>query len=223
MAVIKVTNTGSGFSGSIGDIYYRVQNGKQVFCSKPTHYTLPMDDRSVQNRSNMFYLSRISKHVAKDPFFHKMWFLKELKGVGPYHKFFGFNHPHKEDFDIAKVRLSPTHDFSAEVDSFSATESGTVSIKFKALGMDTGIDLFREPFIAGAGFVVQDANEVKNPYEIYTLPLEKQLISFNEPISFSINTMRTIKPGFTLLFLLSTLSSTEEPVKHSKTIICFDI
>lgn len=222
MAIIKVTTTGSGLKGSVGDVYYKVQNGKQIVCSKPSHYTLPQDEGSVMHRNNMKLLSYISKKVTQVPLFYDMWFRDELKGIGPYHKFLGFNHPKKNPLDYTKIKLTPSSEILAEVDSYSLTKSGinfVFNVKFKPLGEASGIDTVRERFIALGGFFIMNSYAKEIPLSIAHIPVEMKPIDLNEPLRFSITLKQQLQSNYTLLFTLATLSSTEEQLRYSDTFV----
>lgn len=222
MAIIKVTTTGSGLKGKVGDVYYKTVNGKQVVCSMPTTYRTPQDDVSKNNRNNIKFLSFISKSVTEVDFFYDMWFLDELKGTGPYHKFLGFNHPGKEMLDFTKIKLSPSSEINAELEGYSVTTANKakqINVSVKPLDETSGINNVRERFIALGGFFIKPGNLKKKPISMLMVPVQVTPLVMNEPLNFTIQLKGNPGDRYTLLLLLATLNSTEEQLRYSDTFV----
>lgn len=218
MAIIKVTNTGSGFSGSAGDIYYKVVNGKQIFCSKPTSYKLSDDPVSVRNRGNISILSPIASVVTKTSFFREIWKKAQLKGVGPFHKFLSFNHPGKTTGDLSVIKLTPVSEFEVSVKSFGFIEKN-LQVTLNPFSETLGINLLREPFILLNGFLIEWIDKTKFKRDD-VIPLQNIIADINvdAEITFTFPFVEIPEGSYELLLMVTTLNSTEQPVRHSNTI-----
>lgn len=227
MATIK-NGTFRDLSGSFGNSYLRVKNGKQEVCAKPSRYRLSMKPRPVAVRAMMKRLSFISKNLMSDKFFYDLWKVKEIKGAGPYHKFVSKNHfGTKDTLDLAALRLSPSNNtFNAEIDTFSIQKE-QVQIKLKPLGADSGIDTFRAPFIVSRGIVLFTGNltSVKDNPDVYNLESQPILTDLENPINLTYDVLYTPSWGlFTearVLLILATLNSEKNLVQTSVTMSCF--
>lgn len=227
MATIK-NGTFKDLTGSFGNSYLRVRNGKQEVCAKPGSYTLSMEERPVAIRSQMSRLAFISKEVTTDDFFYDLWKIKEIKGAGPYNKFISRNHFGKKNtLDLSLIKLSPYDNyFEAEIDTFQISEH-LIQIKIKPLGDAAGINKLREPFIVSRGILLctGNLNSVKDmplSYKLNSKPIPTEI---ENPIELTFN--RSFISAFgnytelRVLLILATLDSVERLVKTSVTMSCY--
>ena len=213
--------------GSLGNNYFRMQNGKLVICSKPHRYRPSMKKRPKAIRDMMKSLMAISKNLMKDAFFYDLWKIKEIKGLGPYHKFISKNHfGKKEELSFGELKLSPYDDvFNAEIDNFSITE-GNVAITIKSLGTESGITTFREPLILSRGIVIASGlkdskDKILIVEKIKTVPVPTDLINpINLNYALQDKHMWENYTDLTVLLILVTLNSEEKNVRTSVTLSC---
>lgn len=225
MAILKSNSLGFDLTGGFGDFYVRNQNGKKVICKKPVSYKPSMGVKSVKSRSSFSCTGSLSKVITKEPFFHELWkSYQENKSI-PYRKFISFNHPHDNALVLSNIKLSPyPENFKAEVESYLLTKK-SFKITFKAMNNDCGINFEREPFVSAGGFILLADSNPKRVNDVTAVGLKRaslkaaQNTAFSFELDFTAQAFDKINDYSqkTIVLLLSTLNSEEQPVKHSQT------
>jgi hypothetical protein len=224
MATLK-NGIGVGNSGSIGNLYIRTRRGSTEICSKPGNYHPSQLDYCVQLRDNWRILSTISKAAASEKNINQIWQSSSMKGLGAYNKLITFNHPGKRNpIDFSRFKILPGDgDF---IISIANVEVAGVKYCFTVnpLGEDTGINPERELYALLRGVLVFfNPIDAKNNVKATLHTPAKIALNLENPLGFAIHArdyhlLRDYNNAL-FLFMMFTLNSEDQPVKHSATAV----
>jgi len=231
MAIIK-HGAKDRLSGKIADLVYRNVKGRTIVASLPAHYTKPTDPESKRRFKKFAVAAFIAKNTAKDEVFYHIWNRDDIPGAGSYHKFIKINYSAvNPEYDFKYLHLAPpVNEFQVETTEINMSDT-EVLIKINPLGLESGIKPERELYIHARGFMFFTHVNAKNlsPEYILNIHTENQKLVLDSPLEFHlklkgmIGVMKDNMDRRTLMIILITSNSEENPVRWSETILKLQI
>ncbi len=213
--------------GTVGDVSFRLKNGKDYVVSLPGSFTPGQDDDSVERRAKFGFLVRLSSGInAIDPL-QKLWFASSANGNSAFNQIVSDNYSFVTPTSVtAQTSLAPGLGFRTTTTSLNIANTG-INAVFEPIGTNKKIDLTVEKSILMASIIsLSDGTNDKFP-GFYIIPLvsDSQTLVLDTALTFAIpfddqesQLYDMYKTRKTLLVLI-TLDSDNNPVHSSITLL----
>lgn len=176
-------------SGAVGDVLFRIKNGRSIIGTRPVNFTPGMDVKSV-NRRNLFGItSKFSQAVNSIPSFKNLWDIVTPNNISPYNGIFKASYPYVTPTDVTNSASIVPFLFGFNVTTTDVSIDATeVNVSIDPIGTNAEIDTNVEKFIQlGTVIKCTDGTMDTLPHIVF-IPLKSANVVLNlaNPLSFTI-------------------------------------
>jgi hypothetical protein len=187
MARIRSASIGS-FSGKLGDVVFRHQNGKVVVANRPGSFMPGTDPASVGRRQTFALATKFSKCAYSVPALKGLWTASSPKGSNPFNLIVRQNLAALRSGKPDSQSVTPAEGFPAKIKTI-ASDDNPLRLSFEPLGQTTGIDLSSEKYIQLTGVLSVTTPNIKERQDFSFFPVfsDPCVLSLDSELTFSIN------------------------------------
>ncbi len=188
MGILKKSVLGKP-TGAVGDILFRLKDGRTIIGTRPVSFMPGMDQKSIDRRHRFGNTAKFSKAVNSIPSLKSVWDNATPNNISPYNGIFKASYPFITPVDVNDTgRVAPLL-FGFDVETTSVVINATsVAIAIDPIGTNAGIDLLVEKYIQLAVVIkCKDATLEELP-DLMFIPLKstQQTLSLTTALNFSI-------------------------------------
>ena len=226
MARLKKSVLGK-VSGAVGDLLFRLRNGKNFIGMRPSSFMPGTDPDSVARRNRFRIDGKFSRAVNSIDLLNTLWEKFTPKTMLPFNYIFKVNYYNviAEDMTDA-AQLVP--DVGFEVPGPTITMSSSqIQVQTTAIGTGTGIDTLVETHfqLVAVIYMKDKIDENYQDYLFLDILFDKQTLSLTDPLTFTFDlsdaqailyNRYNVHDGY---FALLSLDAFEEPIHFSNTFL----
>ena len=226
MATLKKSVLGK-VSGAVGDLLFRLRNGKNFIGMRPSSFMPGTDPDSIARRNRFRIDGKFSSAVNSINPLNALWEKFTPSTMLPFNYIFKLNYYNviAEDMTDA-AQLVPDVGFDVPGPTITMSSS-QIQVQTLAIGTGTGIDpLIETDFQLVAVVYMKDkTDENYQDYMFLQFVFDKQTLSLVDPLTFTIDlsdaqailyNRYNVHTGY---FALLSLDALEEPIHFSNTFI----
>lgn len=176
-------------SGAVGDVLFRIKNGRSIIGTRPVNFTPGMDVKSVNRRNRFGITSKFSQAVNSISSFKNLWDIVTPNNISPYNGIFKASYPYVTPTDVTNSASIVPFLFGFNVTTTDVTIDGTeVSVSIDPIGTNAEIDTNVEKFIQLGTVIKCSDGTVDTLPNIVFIPLKSSNVVLNlaNPLSFTI-------------------------------------
>ncbi|MCX6158650.1 MAG: hypothetical protein NTY74_11800 [Ignavibacteriae bacterium] len=202
MGILKKSVLGKP-TGAVGDILFRLKDGRTIIGTRPVSYMPGKDQKSVDRRHRFGNTAKFSKAVNAIPSLKSVWDNATPNNISPYNGIFKASYPYVTPTDISDSAKVVPLLFGFDITTTNvAINETSVTVAISAIGNNAGIDPLVETGIQLAVVIkCKDATEAELP-SLMLIPLKSAVLpmSLSGTLSFSI----TLSDQYSELYSLFT-------------------
>ncbi len=212
-------------SGSLGDITFRLRDGKSILSTRPVSFVPGRDPASVARRQRFRLSIKLAQAVNSIEEIKPLWAADTAPRASAFNRIMRVNYPALSAAGPSEfVRLTPSLGFSVKNPAFTPGTSG-FTVGMDAIGDQTGIDPAAEPSLklASVVYLGNPGDEMMQPYTFLRFVSEAKATDLAAALEFTFplgdvetRLLETYqdKMGF---FVLLALDTAGHVVHHSDT------
>lgn len=226
MATLKKSVLGK-VSGAVGDILFRMKDGKNYVGTRPISFMPGTDNKSISRRNRFRIACKFSKHINRIFTLKALWNRYTPDTMLPYNGMIKVNYYNVTPDDVSNsASLVPEIGF--EIPGFTVTKSSTqIIVELLPIGTGTNIDTVQETqfLLTGVLYLKDRKDENFKLYEFLDITFPVAVLNLVNPITFThsmsdyekqLFERYNIQKGF---FALLSLNPDDEPVHFSNTFV----
>lgn len=212
--------------GKLGDVVFRSRNEKNYIAHKPKSYNIP-DNPAFKNRTGRFRTSvKIASAIYSSVPLKNIWKKITPAGKIAFSNLVQVNYPFVQNGDITNmVMLVPRSAFGVNLQTLTL-DADTLNIELGVLSEISNIDSSVEKKIQlyAIVFMNNPVNSALPVSDILKMSSAKQLINFNDPLTFNIaigTADKAVAENYSnkkVLFTALTFDENDNVVQYSSTI-----
>ena len=224
MATLKKSVLGK-VSGAVGDILFRIKNGKNFIGTRPLSFIPGMDDKSINRRKHFRITGKLASSINKMSPMKKLWDIYTPNTMLPFNGIFKANYAFTNSEDITNlITLSPDMGFEVPTPSYTISSSQIV-VDIPAIGAGTAIDTAVETqfILTGIIYCNGKTDDTFKDYIFLSTLYPKSPLSLTAALSFTYDMNDVEKQLYErysthkLFFCLVSLTALSEPLHFSET------
>lgn len=176
-------------SGAVGDILFRIKNGRSIIGTRPISFTPGMDVKSVNRRNRFGITSKFSQAVNSLPSFRNLWDNVTPNNISPYNGIFKASYPYVTPTDVTDSAKIVPFLFGFNVTTTDVSVDATeVSVSIDPIGTNSEIDTNVEKFIQLGTVIKCSDGTIDTLPRLVFIPLKSENVVLNlaNPLSFTI-------------------------------------
>jgi hypothetical protein len=188
MGILKKSVLGKP-SGAVGDILFRLKDGRTIIGTRPVSYMPGTDQKSVDRRRRFGLTATYSKAVNSIASLKSVWDNATPNNISPYNGIFKASYPYITPTDVSVSAKVVPMLFGFDVDTTSIVINETsVAIAIGPIGTNANIDTLVEKYIQLAVVIKCKDGTVAELPELMFIPLKSTQMTLNltSAINFSI-------------------------------------
>ena len=222
----KLTNQVIGrLSGTVGNIVFRQRNRKTFASSRPASFYPGFDEASVGRRDRFGIACKFSSRIYAQLYLKKIWKDYLPSGKAPYNYITKINYQYTGAGNLTDLAvIVPDSGFNINI-NFSTLSPPSIKIIIDKIGIDSGIDPYKETFFRLCTIIclTNPGKANMNQVEFIVLISEKKSAVLDSQFTFEhcfsskeidlFNTYNKRKAFSAII----TFDADENPVHYSKT------
>jgi hypothetical protein len=188
MGILKKSVLGKP-TGAVGDILFRLVDGRTVIGTRPVSYMPGTDQKSIDRRHRFGNTAKYSRAVNSVPALKSVWDNATPNNISPYNGIFKASYPYITPSDVLDTAKVVPLLFGFDVDITTATiDETSVDVVIGPIGTNANIDLLVEKYIQLCVVIKCKTATVEELPDLMFIPLKSVELSLDltNPLTFSI-------------------------------------
>lgn len=227
MGILKKSVLGKP-TGAVGDILFRLKDGRTIIGTRPVSFMPGMDLKSVNRRNRFGIAAKFSKAVNSIASLKSVWDNATPNNISPFNGIFKASYPYMTPTDVSDSAKVVPFLFGFDITTTSVTiDETSVNVAISAIGTNANIDTVVETGIQLAVVIkCKTASDVNLP-DLMLIPLKSavQTFTLTGALTFSITLADQDSELYSLFtthksyFALVTLTDDGKAVHYSKNLV----
>jgi hypothetical protein len=187
MGILKKSVLGKP-TGAVGDILFRLKDGRTIIGTRPVSYMPGTDQKSVDRRHRFGITATYSKAVNSIASLKSVWDNVTPNNISPYNGIFKASYPFITPTDVSdSARVAPLL-FGFDVHTTSVVINETsVAITIDPIGTNAGIDTLVEKFVQLALVIKCKTASSEELPALMFIPLKSSSLTLNLTTALTFN------------------------------------